>query len=160
MSGYSYREGMSNGAVEAYDSGLFPLSRLTVDGLRDAGWRETKTLAKALAKSGQWHRAVWHHTSNRYNQTDFYNPADLVAYWEGMTVEDRRQIKADLACKKAAIEAVRVRGSFAIWGGSRRRPRRVGEQAFEGTKIGAWIQLDGGGKKLADGRWIRWEAKK
>jgi hypothetical protein len=158
MSGYNYSAGMSNCAVAAYNAGLSPLSRISLDELRFAGWRETKALAKALAKSGHWHRAEWHHTGGTwYNATDFYHPRDLVTFWDELTLEERQQIKSELTTKKPPREAIKVRGEYTIWGGSRRRPRKMGEQAFTGTKTGDWIELDHGGRKKASGRWIVWE---
>ena len=158
MSGYNFAAGMSNRAVAAYNSGLSPLSRITIAELRCAGWRETKALAMALARAGHWRRAEWHHTGGTwFNETDFYNPRDLVEFWDELTPEERRQIKSELTAKKPPREAVKVRGEYTIWGGSRRKPRRMGEQAFTGTKIGDWIELDDGGRKKASGRWITWE---
>ena len=159
MSGYNFAAGMSNRAVAAYNSGLSPMSRITIAELRFAGWRETKALAVALAKSGHWRRAEWHHTGGTwFNETDFYNPRDLVEFWDELTPEERHKIKSELTAKKPPCEPIRVRGEYTIWGGSRRKPRRIGERAFTGTKIGDWIELDDGGRKKASGRWITWEA--
>ena len=158
MSGYNYSAGMSNRAVAAYNSGLSPLSRITIAELRFVGWRETKALAVALARAGHWQRAEWHHTGGTwFNATDFFDPRDLVEFWDDLTSEERRKIKSELTAKKPPCEAVKVRCEYTVWGGSRRKPRRMGEQAFTGTKIGDWIELDGGGRKKASGRWINWE---
>ena len=155
MTGYNYAAGMSNRAVSAYEDGLAPLSRITVAMLRQAGWQDTKALAKALAKSGKWSAAEWHHTGGTwYNSTDFYRASDLVEFWKDLTLEQRQQIKERATIKKSP--PVKVRGQYTIWGGSRRRPRRMGEQKFTGTKTGNWIKLDQGGRKKASGHWITW----
>ena len=155
MSGYDYAAGMSNNAVDAYISGLKPLSRITSNDLRIAGWQGTKKLAQSLAQSGVWQPAEWHHASSFYNEVNFYDPSALVEIWAEMSPEQRDEAEAR-AKPKAEEKGRRVHGSFTVWGGTRRRPRNLGEQHFEGTLVGDWIQLDKGGKKKASGNHIRW----
>ena len=157
MAGYNYHEGMSNNAVHAYNSGIKPLSQITARDLKLAGWAQTKKLALALAKNDVWQPCEWHHSGGTwYNRVDFYNPSDLIDSWNYLDSEQQNeQIKR---CNKNCTTepAQRVKGSYTIWGGSRRRPRRIGEESFTGEKIGNWIYLDDGGKKKANGNHISW----
>ena len=52
--GYDYEAGMSVNALRAYEDGRKPISKITADDLKFAGWTETKKLAVALAKDGFW----------------------------------------------------------------------------------------------------------
>jgi hypothetical protein len=154
MSGYDYDAGMSVNALDAYDEGRKPLSKITLQNLRFAGWKGTKTLAMSLAKSGFWRTSEWHHSGGTwYNKVDFYDPSELVDFWD--SCDDQRKLELqNTNSKKTDDDDVRVKGSFVLWGGSRRSPRRVGEQDFEGIKKGNWIHLDTGGKKKATGNHI------
>ena len=158
MAGYNYHAGMSNRAVDAYHSGIKPLSKITAADLRGAGWTETKTKAIALAKSGFWKPGEWHHSGGTwYNRVDFYDAADLVANWKCLTtVEQANEIaKCQIATPQTGE---RVQGEYVIWGGSRRRPRKIGAEKFTGIKTGDWITLDDGSRKKASGNHITWES--
>ena len=155
MAGYSYEHGMSNGALDAYENGNKPLSKITAQDLKWAGWKGTKSDAVRLAKSGFWQPCEWHHSGGTwYNRVDFYDPVDLVDAWENA---DNAECLNALKKEEAAPEEKRVRGEYTIWGGTRRRPRVVGYEAFTGTLKKNWIHLDGGGKKKAGGNHIEWE---
>jgi len=79
MTGYNYASGMSNAALDAYENGNKPLSKITALDLKLAGWHGTKAEAVRLAKSGFWRPSEWHHSGGTwYNRVDFYDPADLV----------------------------------------------------------------------------------
>ena len=108
----------------------------------------------SLAKSRLWRTSEWHHSGGTwYNKVDFYNPLELVDFWD--SCDDQRKLELqNTKGKKTEDDGVRVKGSFVLWGGSRRSPRRVGEQDFEGTLKGNWIYLDAGGKKKAAGNHI------
>tara|TARA_B100001540_G_scaffold205886_2_gene181324 strand:- start:761 stop:1228 length:468 start_codon:yes stop_codon:yes gene_type:complete len=152
--------GMSNNAVAAYDAGVKPLSKITVQDLRDAGLKITKTFAIWLAKEGHWHRAEWHHSGGTwYNEVDFYDPAELAEDIEDGDIDLKEledAFKASKA-KKDAPTAIKVKGTYKIWGGSRRRPRVIGEQEFVGELRGNWIVMQDGSKKKADGNHIEWD---
>lgn len=83
MSGYSWKNGMSNNAVNAYESGLKPLSKITREDLEHAGVDEalgykcSMKFAKYLVKTDFWCGSEWHHTSKMYNKTEFYDPEAL-----------------------------------------------------------------------------------
>ena len=160
MTGYNYEHGMSNNAVAAYNRGSYPMSQITAADLKAAGWTGTMKLAKHLAKADIWRASEWHHSGGTwFNKVDFYDPADLVEAWADMDEGDRDAAKADASAKAQPVEGQRVAGTYTIWGGSRRHPRRVGEQTFTGLLVGKWITLDGGGRKKADGNSINWQVE-
>jgi len=149
MAGYNYAEGMSNNALHAYQEGRKPLSKITLADLRRVGWQGTKKKALALAKAGFWKSSEYHHSGGTwYNKVDFFNPQDLIDAGEPPILKDE---------PAACDEKRRVKGSFPIFGGSRKRPKYLGEQTFKGTLCGNWIRLDDGRKKKADGNNIKWE---
>ena len=154
MAGYNYDYGMSNAALDAYENGNKPLSKITAQDLKWAGWKGTKSDAARLAKSGFWQPCEWHHSGGTwYNRVDFYDPADLVEAWENSTDESR---SSALAQDEPGAEK-RVTGEYKIWGGSRKRPTIIGYESFTGTLRGNWIHLDAGGKKKASGNHIEWK---
>ena len=155
--GYNFDAGMSNNAVAAYNRGLYPISQITLTDIKAAGWAGTLKLAKHLIKAGIWRASEWHHSAAPwYNRVEFYDPADLVEAWADMGPAEQSEAKAAASAKAPPEEGQRVEGTYTIWGGSRRRPRRVGEQKFTGLLVGKWIALDGGGRKKAAGNSISW----
>ena len=144
MTGYNYSAGMSNRACEAYDRGIKPLSQITIAEMRSAGWTGTKKQALALAKSGEWSPSEWHHSGGTwYNKVNFYDATDLA---------DLEPIAETPAPECADI---RVTGSYASFGGSRKHPQYLGEIEFSGVLRGNWIHIDGSKrKKKADGGYI------
>jgi len=154
--GYDYEAGMSVNAVYAYDRGVKPLSKITADDLKEAGWTETKALAMRLAKDHNiWESYEWHHSGGDwFNRIDFYNPADLVEAWKELPKESREHLKKPPP--KEALEEVRVSGSFALWGWDGRRRSHLGDKKFTGMLKGSWIHLDSGGRKKASGKHISW----
>lgn len=155
MAGYNYYEGMSNNALDAYENGNKPLSKITAQDLKWAGWKGTKSDALRLAKSDFWKPCEWHHSGGTwYNRVDFYDPADLVECWEAATNAERLNT---LKKEEPKAEGKQVRGEYTIWGGTRRRPKRLGSKPFVGTLRNNWIFLTDGSKKKANGNHIKWE---
>ncbi len=97
--GYS----MSNNAVDAYNRGKAPLSKITTQMLIEAGWIYSRKLAMALAKKGEWQPSEWHHTSKYYNKTDFYDVDEL------MDIEDLE----DTIISIMASEIIENKNAFA-----------------------------------------------
>lgn len=158
MAGYNYAEGMSNNAVAAYRSGLFPLSRLTRDDLRNVGVSLSKSFAVWLAKKGHWQPAEWHHSGGTwYTEVYFYDVqmlADMIAAED----LDLPTLEAAYRAERAAtVIEMAVTGRYPVWGGSRRHPRIEGYVNFRGVKRGNWIILDDGTRKKADGKYIEWQ---
>ena len=160
--GYDHVSGMSHNALDAYDRGVKPLSRVTAQDLKEAGWSQTKSLAMYLASENFWISAEWHHSGGEwFNRVDFYDPSALVAKWAVLGDSARENWSArhkESKVKSFGSDGEKVVGSYTVWGGSRRRPRRLREQAFTGHRIGNWIHLDDGGRKKASGSHITWRA--
>lgn len=164
MAGYAPDYAMSNNAVAAYRRGCKPLSRITASDLREAGWAHTLAFAVWLADEGRWRYSEYHHTSKYYREAEFYDPLDLVEWWNELDPQKRQALKAEYklaretekAEAKANAASYRVAGTYTKWSGSRRHPKRSAI-SFTGELRGEWIFLDGGGKKRADGNWISWE---
>ena len=92
---WNYVEGMSYGACNAYARGLKPLSNITKHDLQVAGWGETLSLAKWLAKGRvpMWVPDEWHHASKYANCVDFYDPKSLVEEWGEMTEKEKEELR-------------------------------------------------------------------
>ena len=78
--GYDWNQGMSVNAVEAYDEGRFPISRLRRQQLDDAGIPKSIPVgfARYLADTGHWKPCELHHTGGTwFNKTDFYSTDGL-----------------------------------------------------------------------------------
>ena len=159
MAGYNYAQGMSNNAVAAYQNGAAPLSKITITWLRDVGWKNTKSFAVWLAKRGTWSASEWHHSGGTwYNQVDFYDPDVLVEMWEDMTPDEQAELfRLHKSPLKKQDDIKKVKGTYTIWGGSRKRPQKVGEEEFTGELRGNWIFTNKGERKKASGNHIRWE---
>lgn len=162
MAGYDYHNGMSNNAVAAYEDGLFPLSRLTKAYLIANDIKVSKNFAVWLAKENYWRSAEWHHTGGSwYNAVDFYNLDDLIIIIKGdqysLYLNEYKE-SLDSARLNNLIEEteVMVTGSYVIWGGSRRHPRRVGNEPFTGILRGDWIQLASGARKKASSQYVNY----
>ena len=160
MSGYDYHAGMSNRAVSAYQSGIKPLSKITLADLHTAGWKGTVGLAKYLAKIDFWSSHEWHHSGGTwYNEVDFYDPEILVEFWAELSPEERKKYEDDFKASKSSKASVtypRVKGEYAEFGGTGRRKKFLGNVKFTGTLKGDWIHLDDGRKKKASGNHITW----
>ncbi len=156
--GYDHDAGMSVNALNAYDRGIKPLSKITLEDLRLAGWTESKSLAKYLAKSGFWDSCEWHHSGGRwFNKVDFFDPIQLVEEWKELNDDEREAHRLNSKPTEEVIEDRKVKGRYTIWGGSRRRPKKLGDQEFTGVLRNGWIIMDGSSrKKKALGHHISW----
>jgi hypothetical protein len=153
--GYDFDAGMSNNALDAYERGVKPLSKITCEDLKTAGWKSTKTFALFLAKHHFWISTEWHHSGGSwFNEVRFFSPQNIVEKWNKLAANEQSewQVRFEVERKETKIIGQPVEGYYTIWGGSRRRPRRIGEQPFTGILTGDWIHLDGGRKKKASSR--------
>ena len=156
MAGYDHQAGMSNNAVAAYAAGVKPITQIGRADLDDAGLDIPVAFAHWLAREGHWSAAEWHHSGGTwYNRVDFYDPEILAADVRDGAL-DLGALRALWKAPKSEAGAARVRGSYSEFGGSRRRPRYMGEVEFTGRLVGDWIHIDGGGKKRASGNHITW----
>lgn len=153
MSGYDYDLGMSNRAVAAYQAGLRPLSKFNTADFREIGI--SKAFATWLAKNGYWRSCEWHHSSNFFNKTYFYDLEDLRA----VLLEQIGELQEMYRSKPKPVEkeGFPVTGSYTIWGGSMNRRKKIGTREFTGIKKGDWIHVDGGGKKKASSQHLQWK---
>jgi hypothetical protein len=72
MAGYSGIS-MSNNAVQAYDEGKRPLSRITKEDIQKYGISESITFFRWFVQK-HCHPCEWHHHSSpKFNMTDFYD---------------------------------------------------------------------------------------
>ena len=107
MAGYNWAQGMSNNAVYAYEEGLRPYSKLSA-------WQKRAVDAGAVAPS------EWHHTSAKFNRTNFYDLADF---------EELNPADFPPAKKAAPVADRFVVLVSAVWGGTRKHPRIIGKDA-------------------------------
>lgn len=154
MAGYSHQAGMSNNAVAAYSVGIKPITRIT---RRDLDAHELDiplAFARWLAKHGHWPPSEWHHSGGTwYNRVNFYDPADLAELVAQGDI-DVEALRLAWKAPSVKVQGQRVKGTYASFGGSRRRPRFLGDVPFTGTLIGDWIHIDAGGRKRATGNHI------
>ena len=80
MAGYAGYS-MSNNAVDAYDRGLKPMSKITKD---DLPADISVAFFRFLVREGFVGGSEWHHTSKKFNRTDFFDVDDLAADFEAM----------------------------------------------------------------------------
>lgn len=113
MAGYDYAAGMSNNAVTAYSNGLRPASKIS--GI-------PASLIKQFC-----HAEEWHHSSNRFNKVNFYDP-DIVKSIFGLSDDDTYfdQQAADALTDSKKKTDITVYPDCDIdwieWGGTRKRP--------------------------------------
>lgn len=77
MAGYSWADGKSNNAVAAVERGLITYSEISAAVLKAEGLDITVHFAKWLAANGHWEPSEWHHTSAKFNETNYYSVEHL-----------------------------------------------------------------------------------
>ena len=160
MAGYNGFS-MSNNAVDAYDDGKFPLSKLRQSHLRGKVFCGIKTkFALWLAKNKHWRYNSWHHTSGHYNKTYFYCLEALEATLETLGEAKLARLQAQYDAELSAAPTIQhVEGEYSIFGGSVRRPKYQGAQRFRGI-------LPVGGRSItitylqSGGAWVKASASK
>jgi len=132
MAGY-YEYSMSNNAVDAYNAGLLPASKL-------AKKLKVTTSAIKLFMSP----SEWHHTSSNFNKTNFYDGEiylqliNNTVNWFDYDYEDIELAAYNLCCmhnytpceNKPEIKYGRI--EWIEWSGSRRYPKAI-EREFVGN---------------------------
>lgn len=156
MSGYNGFS-MSNNAVDAYESGEKPLSKWTkfeilhsIKEMISNGDIELKIEFELLnkikvkqLKTFFLKKSSWHHTSSRYNKTDFY---DLdTNYIENLT-EDKVKSLIDIKEQKQTTDETKALCKYLVWGGTQRHPKAT-ETEEKGIIKGNWFYSDSGVKK-------------
>lgn len=142
MAGYS-NFSMSNNAVYAYENGEAPASKI-------AGV-PARLIRKFCTPSS------WHHTSAKYNRTDFYDVDEVMATF-GLAPDDSydhdpeaiEALKRWKETKKALSAPVVFVGeiTYTEFTGSWKRPKAI-ERTFKGEfqLSGDWVIFDGIRKK-------------
>lgn len=151
MAGY-YGYSMSNNAVDAYENGRFPASKI--------GRGIPVKLIREHCGEGEYH-----HTSKHYNVTYFYDKAEVLAMFGieecneypfeyclcDEAVADLKKYKEDKKAKKNEKQIVEmVSGYFKVWEGRGRRGSFCKYEFKNCEKKGNWIYTKHG-KKKADG---------
>lgn len=150
MSGY-YGYSMSNNAVAAYERGEKPLSKwhkceileeLKSQDLPDDVMGILHSLSLSVLKSHVLVKTSWHHTSSRYNRTDFYSVKDLscISLDEIKKWNNKRKENETKTTYKARAEWIE-------WEGNYRRYKKPVRYAGVGEISGKWFFPDDGGKK-------------
>lgn len=169
MAGYNGWS-MSNNAVDAYENGEKPLSKWRKSDIFEAieeteeielkcSIEKLRKLPVKVLKEVCLHYSSWHHTSNHYNQTDFYsldeisieNLTDkkideLIAEYKASKKEEKKQIEEKWKC------------AFLEWSGSRKHPKAT-EVVEEGIVKGDWFYRKNGSKKKTTANGFRFIEK-
>lgn len=123
MAGYAGFS-MSNNAVDAYDRGLLPASKIG------------RGIPASLIARHVGHEE-WHHSSKHFNEVRFYDPARVLAAF-GVEPHpdhepDPEAIAALAAHKAARADAPNVHTGCTVewldWGGTRKHPRAYPQRA-------------------------------
>ena len=150
MSGYK-NYSMSNNAIAAYENGERPLSKWTkseiLDGIAEIDDEKAEICNKLTLselKSRFLRYSSWHHTSEYYNCTDFYeidsNAVDEISaekIVEIITNRPKKERKSKLEPKNPLYITAIVR--YIEWEGTRKHPKAVNKQDIvfyrEGDKM-------------------------
>lgn len=136
MAGY-YNYSMSNNARAAYANGERPLSRWTKEDILRALDKETSEKLKALTVKDLrricLRRSSWHHTSSRYNKTDFYTidierAEEITAEEVEQLVADRKEARREAKEKKPLPAYITALVQYTEWEGTRAHPKPVNKE--------------------------------
>ena len=167
MSGY-YGYSMSNNAVEAYENGERPLSKWRKSDILEAisvseielkcSISKLQKLPVKVLKEECLTYSSWHHTSNHYNQTNFYTLDEK--YIESLTDEKIDKLLAECKSEEREKEPVEERWkcAFLEWSGSRKHPKAT-ELVEEGIVKGQWFFRKDGSKKKTSANGFRFIEK-
>lgn len=154
MAGYDgYR--MSNNALAAYSDGERPRSKWTKseiialcvrDGIAAEKVASLKKMPAEEVKSRCLYRSSWHHTSAKYNRTDFY-AVDTAAI-------DAMDLSRPMAAVAVKSEKRSVTATYLVWSGTQKHPKAT-EVTEEGTIEGGWYTSVTGVRKSIKGRGFR-----
>ena len=148
MAGYN-NYSMSNNAVAAYESGEKPLSKWTkaelVSALSEVLPEDIlKKIKVSVLKERFLKKTSYHHTSCRYNKTDFYSVDYSKA--EMFTVEDLEKLINIKKEEPTEVVEEAWECCFLEWSGSLKHPKAK-EVKEIGTIKGNWFYRADGTKK-------------
>ena len=143
MAGY-YGYSMSNNAVDAYDNGEKPKSKWTKTAMLDAikemfeegevsnenvSFEKIKSMPKDVIFDCFFEYSSWHHTSSKFNRTDFYSLSlsALNRYSDDELTEFVKAAKETKSKQNQEKKEETPQGkylcSFDYWYGSRKHPK-------------------------------------
>ena len=164
MAGYNGWS-MSNNAIEAYENGEKPLSKWTKTDIFEAIEEQEVELKCTIEKLRKipvnvlklvcLRYSSWHHTSNRFNKTDFYSLD--VDYIENLTDEKIEELIIKYKTEDKPLEE-KWKCAFLEWSGSRKHPKAT-EVIEEGTIKGDWFYRKDGSKKKTSANGFRFIEK-
>lgn len=168
MAGYSGWS-MSNNAVEAYENGEKPLSKwrksYILEAIEDSEMKLKCSIAKLrklpvkILKEVCLCYSSWHHTSNRYNETDFYSLDEERI--ENLTDDKIDELLIEYkANKNEEVKPIEEKWkcAFLEWGGTRKHPTAT-EIIEEGIVKGDWFYRKNGSKKKTTANGFRFIEK-
>lgn len=146
---------MSVRAQEAYDNGEKPLSKWTkkdiIDRISEILWEDGELtisdfqkLRLAELKSVVLIFSSWHHTSNHFNCTDFYEVDEGRVL--SLSKKDLDRIIDSRKSKPKEETEKRARCKYLVWSGTNRHPKAMAETE-SGVIRGNWFYGDSGIKK-------------
>lgn len=114
---------MSVNAIDAYNRGAKPLSKLTAADLHAWGFEYPLVFFQWLCKTGRCKPAERHHTSVAKNATKFYSEKTIRYINNNLNLDllyrlYRGEVKEEEMSKERGIEFVRVRLPHALLGGA------------------------------------------
>lgn len=168
MAGYNGWS-MSNNAVAAYADGEKPLSKWRKSDVLDAissseielkcSMEKLRKVPAKVLKEVCLQYSSWHHTSNYYNETDFYSLNEDAI--ENLTDEKIDRLLAEYKTNKNADPEPTEetwKCAFLVWGGTRKHPTAT-EIVEEGIIKGDWFYRKNGSKKKTTANGFRFIEK-
>lgn len=129
MAGYQLNFSMSNNAAFAYECGEKPISKWTKSEILALCGDKAEQLKKLTVSELREHllyKSAWHHTSCKYNKTNFY--AFDEDNLEELTADKISEIISNRVPKEKKIheeeQAVKAEIKYTIWTGNYRRYRK------------------------------------
>lgn len=169
MSGY-FNFSMSNNARAAYADGEKPRSAWTKCAILSELDAETAARLSQLTAGELRARVLsprgWHHTSSRYNRTDFFavdtEKADEITAEDVARIVERRKASRAERAEEKATQAERpkdrrARVRYTVWSGTRKHPKA--REVVEIVTIptgGGMVQTENGQKRQSSLTVLEW----
>ncbi len=138
MAGYCEDFSMSRNARAAYDGGEMPLSKWTKKAMLEAAAEldeqgeklpALKKLTTATLRRLLLENSSWHHTSSRFNTTQFYRVNEDLFTWEpaefAEAVERAKRVAHEEKAETAGETTQEGRFRWLTWAGTRNHPKAV-----------------------------------
>lgn len=167
MAGYD-KYSMSKNARDAYSDGERPKSKWTKSDILSEIEKQTKEDGKSVdmkdlqkvsaetLKDNFLYKTSWHHTSSKYNKTDFYsvNSKRVDDIYDPRGISELYKIdERNKANKKTKMEEPEEMWEceYLTWSGTRKHPKATTNKEV-GVIRGNWFYLPDGSKKKVDAR--------